>query len=1056
MRTKPSGMLPISACLVASLIGPTPPSLAALTPMRMGSQPSLSNDASVMAFEWAGDIWVGSPHGGEARRLTASPAYDSHPVVSPDGARIAFRSDRGGTSQVYLVPTEGGAPRCLTSHSEGSRPLDWTPDGASVLTIGRRDHNWTRADRLFVVDVQGKGPERLVLNAYANKGRFQGPDTLLVTRLGAPWWRQGYQGSRASQAWRVDRKSGEFTRLFPEKAAVRDPLWHAPSESLLYLSNETGVFNLYRLDRDGNEQRLTSFEEGALVTPTLASEAGVVVFRHLFDFYRLNLDSAGGPEKISLVGRTDTSPSEIERRLLNEATEVAFSNDGLEIAFVAGHDLWVMDTVLRRPRRVTSTPSPESSPVFSPDGTLLAFVSEVEGQPDAWIAERADADAYWWQNDQFNSRRLTNDPGEESNLRFDPSGERLAFAHGLGELRVVDLGGTRLATIDTGWDPPSFEWSPQGNHFGYAVRDDNYNRDVYVVPADGSSSPVNISRHPDDDRSPCWSPDGSRIAYTGVREDDETDIFIAHLGESPPSTRYDRLATAVERMRSTRSASSDLVDPAPEPTELSVDRLSDRVIRLKNPGVCESRLLWSPDSDRIAFTGYNGRVSDTYTLDVDGEGRPKRLSDWTGSGGRWLPDDQIVWLSGDTPGQLDTNSKNYTKLSFKAYQIGNRGERLRAVLLQCWRVVRDRFYDESFHGTDWESVLARYAPMAEQCVDERMLGNVIRMMLGELNASHQGFTRYTFKETESEWAERTSHLGLWFKPSAEAGLEIIRTAANADQAGLRVGQHLTHLNGEPITSADQVPGRLTGEPETPVTVRVAEGGDSELTVLPITYSQARDEAYHDWVNRTTKQVAELSDGRLGYLHIRGMGTSNFRRAEEDLFSATNGREGLIVDVRFNGGGWIADRLLAMFAHPHHAVAFPRGGGPGYPQDRRVYATWNGPLIALCNESSISNAEIFSHAIQSTGRGSLVGQTTAGDVISTGSRSIMGVGRMRVTHRGWRVQSTGANMEGTGAVPDTLVANAPGDVAASNDKQLEAAVEALLDQLSDPENSAVSE
>ena len=1017
------------------------------TVIRMANSPSLSSEGDVLVFEWAGDIWKASPYGGEAVRLTASPAYDHHPLLSADGQRVAFCSERSGSNQVYVLPIEGGQPKQLTTHSEGSLPLAWNSTGDQLLTVGSRDHHWKHPKRLFYVDPEGVAPEQLVVDAYAETGSFEAATgRILLTRLGDKWWRQGYQGSKASQAWRYDPATGNFERLAGDKRAVRSPLWRETSQSLLFLSNDDGVFNLYERGRDGNDIQHTYFTEGATTSPTLAAAAGVIVFRHDFDFYRLELNNPGGPEKISLVCRTDTLPATTLRQQLQKADDVCFTSDGLEVAFIAGNDLWVMDTVLRKPRRVTSTPGAEASPQFSPDESSILFVSSDGGQQDLWLAQRSDADAYWWQNGQFTLKRLTNSDAPKSHPQFSADGQRIAFASNDGTIQIIDLEGTSLVSIDTGWDTPSFRWSPDGKYFALSKRDTHYNRDVFVVAADGSGELINVSNHPDEDSSPRWSPDGTMLAFVGEREEEQADLFVAHLGESLPSRRYDKLAEALDTMRKERKHHDENHDDeSPERITMPSDRMEDRVVRLRNPGVDESRPVWSPDSRRIAFVGRRASSSSTYVVDATGGEDPDRISDETLSYAQWLDENTLVGLVDDTPAKLNVKSEKVEEYSFRAYQIQSRSDLYAAVFLDAWQRIRHSFYDSQMHGADWQVVRQRYEPMAAQAVDDRMLAEVIWMMLGELNASHQGFSLNTDDDDSSAWAPRTAHLGAWFTPAEGGGLVVTQTSANARQAGLKVGQRVTTVDGQQVDTVAQLNQVLTGLPDKPIQVQVADI-DQPLTVLPISYTQARDEAYRNWVESREALVHRLSNGRLGYLHIRRMSSDSLLDAERDVFAATTGREGLVVDVRYNGGGWIADRLLEMLAHPDHAVTYPRDGGPGYPYSRRAYPTWEGPLIALCNESSFSNAEIFSHAIKSTGRGKLVGQPTAGGVISTHSESVMGFGSLRITDRGWEVSKTGVNMEGSGAEPDIQIVALPGEMSQNIDKQLEAAVKALLEQL----------
>ncbi len=229
-------------------------------------------------------------------------------------------------------------------------------------------------------------------------------------------------------------------------------------------------------------------------------------------------------------------------------------------------------------------------------------------------------------------------------------------------------------------------------------------------------------------------------------------------------------------------------------------------------------------------------------------------------------------------------------------------------------------------------------------------------------------------------------------------------------------------------------------------VKDAAGKERTVTMRPIPYGAIGTLLYEKFIKDTRKAVDEASNGKLGYLHIRGMDFPSFHRFEQELYAVGAGKEGLIIDVRNNGGGSTTDHLLTALTQPVHAIAVPRGGGPGYPQDRMIYATWNKPIIVLCNQNSFSNAEIFSHAIKNLKRGQLVGAPTAGGVISTGGTPIMDIGFLRMPSRGWYTINDGEDMELHGAVPDHVLWALPGEMPSGKDTQLTKAVQVLLNDV----------
>ncbi len=300
---------------------------------------------------------------------------------------------------------------------------------------------------------------------------------------------------------------------------------------------------------------MTDYADDAVVTPCISRDGSTIVFRRLFDFYRFRPGSGRPPEKIDIFCDSDVEPEPVVRRTLESATEVSFTSDGLELAMIAGGNLWVMDTVLCEPRQITFSAEQESSPAFAPDGASILFVSDSEGETDIWRATRADAHKYWWQNDNFVLQRLTQDTEQKTDIQWSPAGDKVAFVKGRGDLWVMDPDGRNARHLTKNWNRPNYAWSPDGKWITYAVMDDDFNRDVWVVPVDGSHAPVNLSCHPSvDDDNPAWSPDGRIIAFTGSREGSETAVYFVYLQKAEEETddRDRAEQRAVEKLRKAR------------------------------------------------------------------------------------------------------------------------------------------------------------------------------------------------------------------------------------------------------------------------------------------------------------------------------------------------------------------------------------------------------------------------------------------------------------------------------------------------------------------------
>jgi tricorn protease len=1108
-------------------------------PIRLANDPALSPDGSTLAFAWRGEIWTVPATGGSARQTTTSAAADGQPAFSPDGAQLAFVSSRSGSEQVYVMPSQGGIPKQITFHTAGYTLHGWYPDGRSVLTSGRRDHShdFRAAQRFFRVHTDERTAEEMLFDDYGASPAIS-PDgkKLLFTREGPAWWRKGYHGSQASQIWMYDLQSQAFTKLLDDKFGCLWPMWRPDGQAFYYVGGQSGSFNLrlYDLEMRGDRQ-LTQMEDDSVAFPCISRDGSTIVFRHLFDLYRFQPGSGSPPQKIEIYDGGDVPTEPILRRRLTQATDVAFSNDGLDIAFIAGGDLWVMDTELREPRQITSTPEEERDPVFAPDGETIWYVSDSGGQSDIWRASRTDAKKYWWLNEKFTLTQVTHDALVERNLRFSPEGSRVAYVRGGGDLWTMDKEGQDAKRFLGSWDEPQYDWSPDGKWIVYSVSDTDYNNDVWIAPLDGSREPFNLSRHPDNEYQPAWSPDGRVIAFTGRRFADEVDVFYIWLREEDEEKRtrdrtLERALEKVSKVRSKRGSSgstgasggrgrggtptrsaapNDVSDEAktetttaaatpatPLEVKIDWDGIHDRLHRIAIPDSTETGLIWSPDSKKLAFSATVDAKRGTYYVEIGGFPTPRLLATQTGRRGRWISQgDQIVWLANGTPASL-TSAGRASDYRISAFQEVNVAARHRAAFELAWRTMRDRFYDERLGNRNWDAIRRKYSEMAAESPDENSLATVVNMMLGELNGSHLGFTllrgsgrtgpeppeppttpappgapappatptpaptptptpppgppsRFS-SVAGTTWEISTAHLGVRFDSNHKGPGLLVRdvipgSPADEEKCKLCAGETILAIDGTTVDPSMDLTRVLNGRADRDIHVQVrnAKGDERDVVIRPISYASVRTLLYDKWVRDTRALVEKLSGGKLGYLHIQAMNESSFHRFEADLYAAGAGKQGLVIDVRNNGGGSTTDHLLTTLTQPVHAITVSRGGGPGYPQDRKIYATWNKPIVVLCNQNSFSNAEIFSHAIKTLGRGKLVGVPTAGGVISTGATTIMDVGTLRLPTRGWFLVNSGEDMELNGAVPDYIVWPQPGQLTAGKDVQIDKAVEVLL-------------
>ncbi|MFQ6093684.1 MAG: S41 family peptidase, partial [bacterium] len=643
--------------------------------------------------------------------------------------------------------------------------------------------------------------------------------------------------------------------------------------------------------------------------------------------------------------------------------------------------------------------------------------------------------------------RLPDSEEEDYAPRFSPDGKKIGFVRGNGELWTMNRDGSGQKRILEGWAEPTYAWSPDSRWIAFSRVDEEFNEDVFIMPADGGQ-PVNITRHPDNDFRPVWSDDGRKLGFVSRRLGDTRDVWFVFLQRKDDEKTPEEWEEEEEEGREEKKDEEE-----EEKVEVKIDfeDIHKRLRRVTSLPGEEGRLAISPDGKTFAFSSNTEGKNDLWVVQWDGE----ELKQLTQDGANpsfitWdVEGEKIYYMkSGGTFHSISKQGSDSKGYPFSArLLIDHQAERLQ-MFDEAWRILNDSFYDPHFHGADWDDMKKKYRPLAAQVQSQNDFYDVVRLMLGELNASHLGI----YGPSPDE-AVKTGMLGLTYDESyTGVGLRIETVLpygpCDQEESRLQPGEIIMAVNGTSLEENRNLYELLVDKVDEKVQLEVKskDGKKRTVVVRPIDYGEYMSKEYDRWVREKQDWVEKESKGKIGYLHIRGMGVPSLERFEMELYAVAHGKEGLIIDVRNNGGGWTTDYLLAILSPKPHAITVPRGGGEGYPQGRRPLYVWSKPMVAMCNQYSYSNAEIFSHAVKTLRRGKLVGMTTPGAVISTGGTTLIDGSWFRIPFRGWYVKGTMANMEKVGAVPDIIVEERPGDVAEGIDRQLERAVEVLMEEL----------
>lgn len=1049
---------------------------------------SISPDGKTIAFTFKGDIYTVPTGGGEAKALTIHQANDDHPVWSRDGKILAFSSNRYGNFDVFTIPASGGDVTRLTYYSTDDFPSDFSHDNQNIIFSGIRLDEVNNQlfpsgllSELYQVPVKGGRVKQLLTIASEETKMSNDGNTLLYQDIKGyeNKFRKHHTSSVTRDIWTYNTQSKQYTKHSNFKGEDRNPVFAADQKSFYYLSEEKGSFNVFKhsLAKNATGQQL-SFLEKHPVRYLSASNDGLLCFSYHGELYTMK--EGQSPKKVILSINTGSRYNPQQTiSIRGNMGEMALSPNGKEVAYIVRGEVFVSSVKEGTTKRITNTPEQERTVDFSPDGRSLVYAGERNGSWNLYQTSiTRKEEKYFFNSTLLNEEVVLNSENETFQPSYSPDGKEVAFLEERTALKVINLKSKKVREIVPAQLNYSYSdgdqyymWSPDSKWFlvGF-LANGQWIEQAGLVSAEGGKPVTNLSESGYGHYGPKWVMDGKMMLSFSSRDGmknhaswgGQMDVYGTFLSqkafdiyklneeeyelykEDLKEIKKKEKEANGEKSKKEKKKDKDKKEKVKD-LQFDLDGIEDRRVRLSVHSSNLSDAYVTKDGEKLLYLsrfekGYNLWMTNLRTRET------KILAKLnSNSGGQIIADKEdknVFILTSSGMMKVGIADGKIKKISVKGEMTLDAMAERAYLFEHAWRQVKKKFYVKNLHNVDWDFYKTEYAKFLPYINNNYDYAEMLSEMLGELNASHTG-ARYRGGIPNGD---RTASLGVFYDVAYTGdGLKIAEVMDKSPvlnkNSKITAGVIIEKIDGVAIlanTNPNQLLNRKSGKNVLLSLYNPETKTRWDETVKPTTIGGEFGLRYERWVKNCDRIVSELSDGKVGYVHVRGMDDRSYRQVYETVLGKHAQKKALIVDTRFNGGGWLHDDLATFLNGEKYMTFMPRGQVIGdEPQFK-----WRKPSAVVMSESNYSDAHMFPFTYRALAIGKLIGMPVPGTGTAVWWENLQNGVVFGIPQVGM-VALNGEYLENAQLEPDIKVPYDPTEFNAGRDPQLAAAVAELL-------------